>query len=95
MKWNFKITLHPSIFYSKIPPPIKDRSDVRTADGQCHAGHQINDIMISQVDCGEDETRDNREEDIEENFFVAVSQEEDHQHNLGMAAGHHIPFVML
>jgi hypothetical protein len=31
--------------------------------------------MVSQVDGGEDEATDNREEDIKKNFLIAMGQE--------------------
>jgi hypothetical protein len=59
----------------RVPPFVQLATNEGTPYGQCDTDHEIDDIMVSQVDGGENEAADNGEEDIKENFLIATGQE--------------------
>ena len=50
--------------------------------------------MVSQIDGGENKAGNKGKEDIKDNPLMAVGQEQDHQGDLGVPAGHAITFIM-
>ena len=60
----------------------------------CSSGHQVNHIMISEIDGREDKAADDGKKNIKENPFIPVGQVQDSEGNLGMAAGHAVPSIM-
>jgi hypothetical protein len=61
---NFKF-LNSSIFYSKVPPSIKPRTDDHASYRERSADKKIDDIVVSEIDRRKDETTNKGEENIE------------------------------
>ena len=57
---------------SRLPPAVKSRADEATPRGQRRSGEEIDDIVIPQVDRGEDEGSDDRTKEIEEPPGVTI-----------------------
>jgi len=67
-------TLHGLSTTLLFPPSIESRAEDHTPYGECHSDQEINHIMVPQVDGGKNESTDNREKEIEEEFFIAMGQ---------------------
>jgi hypothetical protein len=57
---------------SRFPPAVKSRADEAAPCGQRRSGEEIDDIVIPQVDRGEDEGADHRTKEIEEPPGVTI-----------------------
>jgi hypothetical protein len=67
-------SLNSSIFDLKGPPSMEERAKDHTQDGQCHPDQNIDHIMVSQVEGGENQSTDDGQKEIEEQLFVAMGQ---------------------
>jgi hypothetical protein len=57
-----------------IPPSVEKRANDHTQNGQCRPDQEVNHIMVSQIEGGENESADDGEEEIEEALFIAMGQ---------------------
>jgi len=78
-----------------FPHSIKSGRDENTSQGERSSDDEIDDIVVSQIDGRKNETTNNWEIEVKQNFFITGCQKQDHQDNLSMAAGHTVPFIML
>jgi len=58
-----------------IPVLIESRTKDHATHSKCRSNEEIDHIMISQVDCRENESTDDREKEIKEELFITMSQE--------------------
>jgi hypothetical protein len=73
-----KFFLHSTLYVPsttfQAPPSVEKRAEDHTQDGQCHPGQQIDHIMVSQVEGGENESADDGQKEIKEELFVTMGQ---------------------